>query len=68
MTDQQALFAAFCIVPSVTVLCCIFACELRIQHREGDTSRFRRYGRSPDMLDDKEHKLKIKSRIHDNET
>ena len=68
MSDTEALLIAICVMPLVTSLVCIFACELRIQHRESDTRRLPRYGRSPDMLDDTEHRLKIKSRIHDNET
>lgn len=68
MSDSEALVAALCIMPGITSLVCIFACELRMQHREADTRRYPRYGRSPDMLDDTEHRLKVKSKIKDNET
>lgn len=48
MTENQALIAAVCVLPLVTTLVCIFACELRIQHREADTRRFPRPGTHPE--------------------
>lgn len=68
MSEIEALLFAVCVMPVITCLVCIFACELRIQHREADTRRYPRYGRSTDMPDDTEHGLKIKSRFKDNET
>lgn len=68
MDEIEALLFAVCIMPGITCLVCIFACELRIQQREGDTRRYPRYGQSPDMRDTTEHKLKIKSKLKDKET
>lgn len=68
MDEIDALILAICIMPGITCLVCIFACELRIQHREADTRRYPRYGRSADMLDDTEHRLKVKSRFEDKQT
>lgn len=66
MSDFEALLFAICIMPGVTSLVCIFACELRIQAKENDTRRYPRYGKSDQM------RIKGKSRINgrdeDNET
>ena len=53
MNETQLLCAAICIMPFITVLACVYACALRIQHREGDTRRFRRPGTEPFRPDSK---------------
>jgi hypothetical protein len=51
MSDIEALFLAICLMPAITSLVCIFACELRIQHRDSDTRRFPRPGTHPERPD-----------------
>lgn len=38
-----------CLIPFLMFCVAIFACELRIQYREGDTRRYPRYGQSDAM-------------------
>lgn len=47
MNDIDALLIAICLMPGITCLVCIFACELRIQHRDADTKRYPRPGTEP---------------------
>lgn len=38
-----------CLIPLLMFIVAIFACELRIQYRNGDTKRHPRYGKSDAM-------------------
>jgi len=53
MSDRDLLIAALCLIPVVTALTAIFACELRIQYRESDTRRLPKPGTQPFRPDSK---------------
>jgi hypothetical protein len=46
-----------CLIPLLGFCVALFACELRIQYRDGDTRRFPRYGRSDAMRTGGQSKL-----------
>lgn len=66
MSEVELIVFLGCVVPLICFGASIFACELRIQHRDSDTRRYPRYGQSDEMRT--KDKLKVKSKVKDNET
>lgn len=66
MSEIGLILVLGCALPTLMFGVALFACELRIQYRDGDTRRYPRYGRADEMRAD--DKFKVKSRYGDKET